>query len=185
MLVLQGAEDAVVPPAQAELMVEALERKRLPYAYLLFEGEQHGFRKADSIIRAHEGELSFYAQILGFETGRSDPAVGDREPPGLRPGTSSLSRRSWTSTVPAARSPAWLIRWPDHFAQTPSRISPASSSSEAPSRSGERRSVSSIANRQLRNAPSAVSRSRLHVSQKGSVTLAITPIAPGAPSANR
>jgi dipeptidyl aminopeptidase/acylaminoacyl peptidase len=75
MLVLQGAEDAVVPPAQAELIVEALERKHLPYAYLLFEGEQHGFRKADSIIRAHEGELSFYAQILGFGPGDPVPRL--------------------------------------------------------------------------------------------------------------
>ena len=75
MLVLQGAEDEVVPPAQAELIVEALERKHLPYAYLLFEGEQHGFRKADSIIRAYEGELSFYAQILGFEPGDPIPRL--------------------------------------------------------------------------------------------------------------
>jgi dipeptidyl aminopeptidase/acylaminoacyl peptidase len=75
MLVLQGAQDAVVPPAQAELIVEALKRKRLPHAYLLFEGEQHGFRKADSIIRAHEGELSFYAQILGFGPGDPIPRL--------------------------------------------------------------------------------------------------------------
>jgi dipeptidyl aminopeptidase/acylaminoacyl peptidase len=67
MLVLQGSEDEVVPPAQAEVMVEALEAKRLPYAYLLFEGEQHGFRKAETIRAAYEAELSFYAQILGFE----------------------------------------------------------------------------------------------------------------------
>jgi dipeptidyl aminopeptidase/acylaminoacyl peptidase len=69
MLLLQGAEDEVVPPAQAEIMVEALERKGLPYAYILFEGEQHGFRTAASIQRAAEAELSFYAQILGFEPG--------------------------------------------------------------------------------------------------------------------
>jgi dipeptidyl aminopeptidase/acylaminoacyl peptidase len=67
MLLLQGAEDRVVPPAQAEIMVEALKRKALPYAYLLFEGEQHGFRKAESTRRALEAELSFYAQVLGFE----------------------------------------------------------------------------------------------------------------------
>jgi dipeptidyl aminopeptidase/acylaminoacyl peptidase len=67
MLLLQGAEDRVVPPAQAEIMVEALERKGLPYAYLLFEGEQHGFRKAETNQRALEAELSFYAQVLGFE----------------------------------------------------------------------------------------------------------------------
>jgi dipeptidyl aminopeptidase/acylaminoacyl peptidase len=67
MLLLQGAEDRVVPPAQAEIMVEALKRKSLPYAYVLFEGEQHGFRKAESNRRALESELSFYAQVLGFE----------------------------------------------------------------------------------------------------------------------
>ena len=75
MLILQGAEDAVVPPAQAEIIVEALERKRLPYAYLLFEGEQHGFRAAGSIQRAYEAELSFYAQILGFEPGDPIPRL--------------------------------------------------------------------------------------------------------------
>jgi dipeptidyl aminopeptidase/acylaminoacyl peptidase len=67
MLLLQGAEDRVVPPAQAEVMVEALQRKGLPYAYVLFEGEQHGFRKAESTRRALEAELSFYAQVLGLE----------------------------------------------------------------------------------------------------------------------
>jgi dipeptidyl aminopeptidase/acylaminoacyl peptidase len=67
MLLLQGADDEVVPPSQAEVMVEALERKRLPYAYLLFEGEGHGFRRAETIVAAIEAELSFYAQILGFE----------------------------------------------------------------------------------------------------------------------
>ena len=69
MILLQGAEDEVVPPSQAEIMVHALEAKGLPYAYLLFEGEQHGFRKAENIVRSHEAELSFYAQILGFEPG--------------------------------------------------------------------------------------------------------------------
>jgi len=56
-----------VPPAQAELMVEALERNRVPYAYLAFEGEQHGFRKAENITRSYEAELGFYGRILGFE----------------------------------------------------------------------------------------------------------------------
>jgi dipeptidyl aminopeptidase/acylaminoacyl peptidase len=67
LLILQGLEDAVVPPSQAEVMVEALERRGVPYAYLAFEGEQHGFRKAENIIRSHEAELSFYGRILGFE----------------------------------------------------------------------------------------------------------------------
>ncbi len=75
MLILQGAEDAVVPPAQAELMVGALEAKGLPYAYLLFEGEQHGFRKAESNVRALQAELSFYTQILGVEPGDPLPRL--------------------------------------------------------------------------------------------------------------
>ena len=67
MILLQGLEDKVVPPHQAELMVEALQHKGLPYAYIAYEGEQHGFRKAENIIRAHEAELYFYSRILGFE----------------------------------------------------------------------------------------------------------------------
>lgn len=75
MLILQGGEDEIVPPAQAELIVDALRRKGLPHAYLLFEGEQHGFRIADSIIRSAEAELSFYAQVLGFEPGDPTPKL--------------------------------------------------------------------------------------------------------------
>jgi dipeptidyl aminopeptidase/acylaminoacyl peptidase len=66
VLVLQGAEDRVVPPAQAEEIVDALWEKRLPHAYLLFPGEDHGFRAAENIIRSFEAELSFYGQIFGF-----------------------------------------------------------------------------------------------------------------------
>jgi dipeptidyl aminopeptidase/acylaminoacyl peptidase len=75
MLVLQGADDEVVPPSQSEVMVEALRVKGLPHAYLLFEDEQHGFRKAETIQSALEAELSFYAQILGFEPGDPIPAL--------------------------------------------------------------------------------------------------------------
>jgi dipeptidyl aminopeptidase/acylaminoacyl peptidase len=75
MLVLQGAEDEVVSPAQAEIIVEALEARGLPYAYLLFEGEQHGFRRAETIRTAYEAELSFYAQILGFEPAGNIPKL--------------------------------------------------------------------------------------------------------------
>jgi dipeptidyl aminopeptidase/acylaminoacyl peptidase len=67
MLVLQGADDRVVPPSQAELIVDALRERGVPYAYLLYEGEGHGFRKAENIIGSLEAELSFYAQVLGFE----------------------------------------------------------------------------------------------------------------------
>jgi dipeptidyl aminopeptidase/acylaminoacyl peptidase len=67
LAVFQGEEDAVVPPAQAEAIVAALRDKGVPHAYLLFPGEQHGFRKAENIRAALDGELSFYAQVWGFE----------------------------------------------------------------------------------------------------------------------
>lgn len=67
MILLQGDDDKVVPPSQAEIMVRVLEEKRLPYAYLLFAGEQHGFRQAQSIIRANEAELYFYGKVFGFD----------------------------------------------------------------------------------------------------------------------
>jgi dipeptidyl aminopeptidase/acylaminoacyl peptidase len=66
VLILQGAEDRIVPPAQAEQIVDALWEKRLPHAYLIFPGEDHGFRAAANIIRSFEAELSFYGQIFGF-----------------------------------------------------------------------------------------------------------------------
>jgi dipeptidyl aminopeptidase/acylaminoacyl peptidase len=66
LIVLQGAEDAVVPPAQSERIVAVLRAKGVPVAYLVFPGEQHGFRRAESIRRALDAELSFYAQVLGF-----------------------------------------------------------------------------------------------------------------------
>ncbi|HUE26010.1 MAG TPA: S9 family peptidase [Solirubrobacteraceae bacterium] len=67
LLVLQGLEDEVVPPNQATMIVEALKAKRVPVAYVAFEGEQHGFRRQENIRRAIESELSFYAQVFGFE----------------------------------------------------------------------------------------------------------------------
>jgi dipeptidyl aminopeptidase/acylaminoacyl peptidase len=67
LLILQGLEDEIVPPAQAEVLVEALRARGLPYAYLPFEGEQHGFRRAENIIRSLEAELYFYGRIFGFE----------------------------------------------------------------------------------------------------------------------
>ena len=67
MIVLQGLEDKVVPPNQAEMIVEALRKKGVPVAYLPFEGEQHGFRRAETIKKALGGELYFYSRIFGFE----------------------------------------------------------------------------------------------------------------------
>jgi dipeptidyl aminopeptidase/acylaminoacyl peptidase len=75
MLVLQGADDEIVPPSQAELIVGALRERGIPHAYLLFEDEGHGFRKSETIVSSLEGELSFYAQILGFEPGDRIPKL--------------------------------------------------------------------------------------------------------------
>ena len=67
IILLQGLEDRVVLPNQAERMVDALREKGLPVAYIPFEGEQHGFRKSENIKRALEAELYFYSRILEFE----------------------------------------------------------------------------------------------------------------------
>ena len=66
LIVLQGAEDTVVPPSHSERIVAALREKHLPVSYLVFEGEGHGFRQAANIVRAVEAELWFYGQVLGF-----------------------------------------------------------------------------------------------------------------------
>jgi dipeptidyl aminopeptidase/acylaminoacyl peptidase len=65
-LVMQGLEDAVVPPAQAEAIVAALAAGGVPHAYLPFAGEQHGFRMAETQIRALQAELAFYGEVFGF-----------------------------------------------------------------------------------------------------------------------
>ncbi|MFV8049025.1 prolyl oligopeptidase family serine peptidase [Mycobacterium sp. 48b] len=76
LIVLQGLEDEVVPPNQAEMIVSALRAKGIPVSYVAFEGEQHGFRQAANIRRALDSELSFYAQVFGFTL----PAAEDIEP---------------------------------------------------------------------------------------------------------
>ena len=67
LIVLQGLEDEIVPPAQSEMIVAALRARSVPVAYLAFEGEQHGFRQAANIRRALEAELYFYGRVFGFE----------------------------------------------------------------------------------------------------------------------
>jgi dipeptidyl aminopeptidase/acylaminoacyl peptidase len=67
VILFQGLEDEVVPPSQAETMVAALKRNGVPHAYLAFEGEAHGFRRAETEVRCLEAELYFYGRILGFE----------------------------------------------------------------------------------------------------------------------
>ncbi|MFO7191583.1 prolyl oligopeptidase family serine peptidase [Thermocrispum sp.] len=67
VLLLQGLEDEVCPPEQAQAFVDAIRGRGIPHAYVAFEGEQHGFRRAESIVTALESELSFYGQVFGFE----------------------------------------------------------------------------------------------------------------------
>jgi dipeptidyl aminopeptidase/acylaminoacyl peptidase len=66
VIFFQGLEDKIVPPNQAEMMVDALRAKGVPVAYVPFEGEQHGFRRAETIKRALDGELYFYSKVFGF-----------------------------------------------------------------------------------------------------------------------
>jgi dipeptidyl aminopeptidase/acylaminoacyl peptidase len=67
VIFFQGLEDKIVPPNQAEIMVEALKAKGLPVAYVAFAGEQHGFRRAENIKRALDGEFYFYSRVFGYE----------------------------------------------------------------------------------------------------------------------
>jgi dipeptidyl aminopeptidase/acylaminoacyl peptidase len=75
VILFQGLEDKVVPPAQAEAMLEALRAKDLPVAYLAFPGEQHGFRKAETIRRTLEAELYFYSRVFKFPLAEEIEAV--------------------------------------------------------------------------------------------------------------
>ena len=81
VIFFQGTEDKVVPPNQAEAMVAALRAKGFPVAYLPFEGEGHGFRRAGNIRRALEAELYFYGRIFGFvPDGIAEPVKIDNLP---------------------------------------------------------------------------------------------------------
>jgi dipeptidyl aminopeptidase/acylaminoacyl peptidase len=64
MIFFKGAEDKVAPPNQTEPMVAALKTRGVPVGYFLFDGEQHGFRKAENIRRALDAELYFYATLV-------------------------------------------------------------------------------------------------------------------------
>jgi len=83
VLVLQGLDDRVVPPAEAERIVAALRANGVPHAYIQFEGEDHGFRKASSILRSAQAELAFYGAVFGFvpaDTLPPLPLVGELTP---------------------------------------------------------------------------------------------------------
>lgn len=67
IILFQGDEDRIVPPSQSEMMYKAVREREIPVAYLLFKGEQHGFRKAENIKRSLEAELYFYSKVFSFE----------------------------------------------------------------------------------------------------------------------
>jgi len=71
LITFQGLEDQVVPPSQSRAIVSALEGRGVPVEYIEFEGEQHGFRKAGSIVRSLEAELAFYGKVFGFSPATS------------------------------------------------------------------------------------------------------------------
>ncbi|MFG3295779.1 prolyl oligopeptidase family serine peptidase [Streptomyces sp. NPDC048179] len=66
-LLLQGLDDVICPPAQCERLLARLDGRRVPHAYLTFEGEGHGFRRAETLVRALEAELALYAQAFGLD----------------------------------------------------------------------------------------------------------------------
>ncbi len=75
MIFFQGLDDKVVPPQQSEAMVEALRARGVPVAYITLEGEGHGFRKADSVVRTLEAELVFYLRVFGIPVPGELPQV--------------------------------------------------------------------------------------------------------------
>ncbi|EPH41206.1 hypothetical protein STRAU_5708 [Streptomyces aurantiacus JA 4570] len=74
-LLLQGLDDVICPPAQCERLLERMERRGVPHAYIAFEGEGHGFRRADTMIRVLEAELSLYAQVFRLEPAGGTPTL--------------------------------------------------------------------------------------------------------------
>jgi dipeptidyl aminopeptidase/acylaminoacyl peptidase len=75
MIFFQGLDDKVVPAQQSESMVEALRARGVPVAYITLEGEGHGFRKADSVVRTLEAELVFYLRVFGIPVPSELPQV--------------------------------------------------------------------------------------------------------------
>ena len=75
LILFQGLEDKVVPPNQSKLMADAVRKKGLPVAFLTFEGEQHGFRKQETMVRSLQAELFFYGAVFGFTPADALPAV--------------------------------------------------------------------------------------------------------------
>jgi dipeptidyl aminopeptidase/acylaminoacyl peptidase len=75
LILLQGLDDPIVPPNQSEMIYEALKSRGVPTAYVAFEGESHGFRKAENRIAARQAELYFYARVLGIDVADTLPDI--------------------------------------------------------------------------------------------------------------
>lgn len=110
VLLLQGLDDPIVSPPQSERFADAVARKEIPYAYLTFEGESHGFRRADTVTTCLEAELAFYGQTLGFDpkdvpgidlTVGQRPVVGSGNPPADASGAATASGEARPADAPA------------------------------------------------------------------------------------
>ena len=75
MIFFQGADDQVVPPSQTRRIAAAMRERGVPVASIEFEGERHGFRRAENQIRALNAELAFYGRILGFTPAGDHPPI--------------------------------------------------------------------------------------------------------------
>jgi dipeptidyl aminopeptidase/acylaminoacyl peptidase len=75
VILFQGLEDKVVPPEQAEVISAGLAENGIPHAYITYEGEDHGFKKAQNITHSLESELAFYGTVLGFRPDDDLPEV--------------------------------------------------------------------------------------------------------------
>ncbi len=107
VLILQGADDRIVPPVQAEQIVDVLWERRLPHAYVLYPGEDHGFRSAANIIRSFEAELSFYGQVFRFEpAGAIEPITVEFLGDAARTGAGASAGTSGSRPRPGAAGPA-------------------------------------------------------------------------------
>jgi dipeptidyl aminopeptidase/acylaminoacyl peptidase len=82
IIFFQGTDDKIVPPQQAERMVAAMRTKKLPVAHIVFEGEGHGFRRAENIKRALDAELFFYSRVFGFQIADTVEPVAIENLPG-------------------------------------------------------------------------------------------------------
>ena len=91
IIFFQGLDDKVVPPNQTEVMVEALRKKGLPVCYMAYEGEQHGFRRAENIRRTIDAEFLFYAKIFGFEPADELPDIEIENLQALSPASKTAS----------------------------------------------------------------------------------------------